>query len=953
MVKTNKPGLRARLIAAWSMTLCALMVAAQVPAQALTVAGARDAVTNGRADTVYFEKQASGAGFTGRTSGYETRIAADQVSFIVSQGQGVQGGVREHLARGSKPVRPQVLLQQLDMRFIGAASGAAVTPAQLKPGKSRYFTGGDTRAWRKDVAQYGQLRTTDAYPGIDIAYYGAGGQLEYDFVVSPGADPANIAWRYNDSAATAIAGNGDLAVTWQGAALTFKKPVAYQTIDGQRRDVPVAYQQAADGSLSFSLGGYDAAQALVIDPIVESSVLVFEGSHTQFASDADDNLYTVGTTSTGGAPSPNALLVTKRNAAGTLVYSTAIAGSEGFSYGSNIAVDGSGNVYVTGDTESPDFGGNSCTDCTIKPYMDSFAVKLDALGNLAYAKIFGGSSEDYASDIAVNTSGEVYVAGYIAYNHPSDATDSLSTTGVFQPAYGDRVGEFNGPGDGYIVKFAADGTLRAYTFLGGSSAETAWSIALDSSSNVYVAGTTSSADFPLLNPIYPALSNPTGGQDAFITKLNPGLTALGYSTYLGGGPIVFPEYTQIAYNFGSAIEVTGDGSAIVAGSTQSPHFPVTADGYDRTLGGGNDLQSDGFVARLNPAGNALDYSSYIGGSGAEEVRDMARDGRGNLYIGGFSSSSDLPLVNAFNKDNSDGYGGFLFKLNPTGSTNIFSGYTADGQVLSIATGAHKTFVLADQRFYTLNLELNTTTGTAVGTQPVDSTTGETPALLTFDSITSEGTTTLTTSTTAPALPGGYQLGNPPLYYDLETTATYSGSIQVCLSYDPAAYPDTSVLRVLHYENGAWVDITTSLDTVNHKVCGTTTSLSPFALVSRKAYTFNGFLAPFKQDEITVFKQGRTVPVKFTLTDASSGLPYGGADATLEVTKVASEVLGSSTPVETTADGSSTESNVFRYDLADEQYIYNLDTKGMSEGTYKLRALHDGKELGATTVSLKR
>ena len=423
------------------------------------------------------------------------------------------------------------------MKLVGANPTPQVEGLEELPGKSNYFLGNDPSQWRTNVPHYAKVQYKDVYPGVDLLYYGNQRQLEYDLVVAPGADPAAIELSFEGVEKLRIDAQGDLLLDTPGGEIRQHKPLIYQEVDGVRREIAGAYVLNGDRQVSFEVAAYDAGEPLIIDPV--------------------------------------------------LIYSTYLGGSfSDRSFG--IAVDASGNAYVTGDTSSSDFPTASPVQASNVGSGDAFVTKLNAAGNaLVYSTYLGGSSRDNGNGIAVDVSGNAYVTG---------RTDSANfpTASPIQAAR-------NGSNDAFVTKLNAAGNALVYsTYLGGTGFEAGFGIAVDASGNAYVAGETGSSDFPTANAIQPAYGG--GVRDAFVTKLNPAGSALIYSTYLGGS----------STEPGHGIAVDASGNAYVTGFTASTDFP-TASPVQPAFSGGN---WDAFVTKLNAAGNALVYSSYLGGMGA-------------------------------------------------------------------------------------------------------------------------------------------------------------------------------------------------------------------------------------------------------------------------------------------------------------------------------------------------
>ena len=603
-----------------------------------------------------------------------------------------KGGV----AAGLESQSPQVMR----MRLVGGnAEGHAVGLDEL-PGRSNYFIGNDPKKWRTNVASYRRVAYKDVYPGIDLVYYGNQRQLEYDFVVAAGADPNAIRFELagEGSALPRAAGgrpyqideNGDLVIALEGGAVRFHKPVVYQppaSVSSTRsaaRDskftirnselIDGRYVLTATNEIRFEVPTYDRKRPLIIDPVLSySTFLGGSGSDgaSDIALDSAGNIYVAGATSSTDFPTAGPLqgscdgcsygasdvFVAKLNPAGSaLVYSTYLGGSR-FDVGTGIAVDPAGHAYVTGVTDSLDFP-------TVKPLQakcgscgqyteNAFVAKLNPAGNaLVYSTYLGGNDMDQGNAIAADAAGNAYVTGMTT-------SSNFPTANPLQPNFTD------GGWDAFVAKLNPSGSALVYsTYLGGNDNDWGSGIALDGAGNVYVAGSTESTDFPTANPLQSAC----GGffcNDAFVAKLNPAGSALVYSTYLGGSDV----------DYGSGITVDGAGNAYVTGSSCSTDFP-TANPFQPSFDGGN---YDVFVAKLNPAGDTLVYSTYLGGSGDDEAFGIAVDAAGNAYVTGLTTSTDFPTANSFqgtcdNCSNGQSLDAFVAELSPSGSALVYSTY---------------------------------------------------------------------------------------------------------------------------------------------------------------------------------------------------------------------------------------------------------------------------------------
>jgi len=427
----------------------------------------------------------------------------------------------------------------------------------------------------------------------------------------------------------------------------------------------------------FEVAGYDRNEPLIIDPVLTYSAYL-GGSSGAFgnaiAVDSAGNAYVTGGTTSTDFPTKNPaqatqggntdVFVSKFDPAGsTLIYSTYLGGT-GDEAGSSIAVDASGNAYVTGYTGSLNFPAKNPIQATTGGGSDAFVAKLDSTGSaLIYSTYLGGSGNDFGNSITADLSGNAYVTG-------KTGSVNFPTKNPLQPASG-------GGDDAFIAKLDPAGSGLIYsTYLGGSFMDEARSIAVDAAGNAYVTGDTASLNFPTKNPFQVALGGTT---DAFLAKLDPSGSALVYSTYLGGG----------GFDQGNGIAVDASGNAYVTGQTSSTNFP-TKSAFQGTLNG-SIYQGNAFVAKFDPTGSVLVFSTYLGGSGNQNGGDqgegIAVDSTGNTYVAGLTSSSDFPLSNpiqsSFVSQSCDYYGygpytcgntAFVTELNAAGSALLFSTY---------------------------------------------------------------------------------------------------------------------------------------------------------------------------------------------------------------------------------------------------------------------------------------
>jgi hypothetical protein len=545
------------------------------------------------------------------------------------------------------------------MSFEGADTSAVPEGRQPLAGRANFLTG-DAEAWRLGVPLFGKVSYQSLYPGIDMVFGSGGRDLKSEFLVAPGADPSRISLRYVGAGKLRIEDDGSLWIPVNGEPFREQAPLVYQERDGRRLLVESRFRLDPNGALGFELGAYDRSLALVIDPVLSYSTLLggsgFD-SATAIAVDSAGSAYVAGYTDSFDFPmlSPaqnynsgsNNIFVAKLNAAGKgLIYSTYIGGSgDDRAYG--IAVDSSGNAYVTGSTTSQNFPLRYALQSRLEGSRNAFVVKLSPAGNMMdYSTYLGGSGADYGYGIAVDGSGNAYVVG--------------DTTSVSFPATGFQTG-FHGVQDAFVAKVSADGSHLVYsTYLGGSNSDHGAAIAVDSGGAAYVTGSTYSVDFPTMNPFQPHIA---GGEDAFIARLNSSGTAFLFSTYLGGsnGVVSYPEA-------GQGIALDGQGNAYVVGVTSSVDFPLL-NAEQSSLDG----WLDAFVTKVNSSGAPI-YSTYLGGSGVDVGNAIAVDSSGSAYVTGYTYSTDLPVVAALQSTFGGGCDAFLAKLSPAGSSLAYLSY---------------------------------------------------------------------------------------------------------------------------------------------------------------------------------------------------------------------------------------------------------------------------------------
>jgi hypothetical protein len=598
-------------------------------------------------------------------------FAAAGIGYAVRLG----GGQAELLLDGAE--------QTVRLELVGADSGTAVGENLLAT-RSNYLLGQDASQWVTDIANYDSVLYRGVYDGIDVRYYGNQSQLEYDFLLAPGADASQLQLRFHGSDNVSLDANGDLVLRVAGTEreLRFQAPVSYQQGTNGREDVESHYELQADGTVRIVVGAYDTSRALVVDPVLLHATYFGEGGAETalgVAVGADGSVYVTGhTTSSSGTfgtrlatgSDGNEAYVAKFNADLTsLVYATRVGGT-GNDQGTAIAVDATGNAVVTGWTRSNDFAGiSAASDQTTRDgTQDAFVFKLNAAGNaLVFSSYFGGSGNtDTGAGIAVDANGVIYAVGTV-----SDATD-----------------------DAFLNKYSATGTSLGKMLYGGSGGDGARGVAVDSAGNVYVAGQTLSSDLAIVGG---AETVRPGLEDGFLVKYSAA-GVLSYSTYIG--------HTKADTITGVAADDSG--RAYVVGHAKDPSqgFVTTAGAFATTAY----THETGFLriydTTASGAGSMV-YSTFIGGSKdaggtlsglLTEVATGVAVGGGRVAIVGHTDTSDFPTTSdAVSRTNTSGKTGFVIVLTPQGGGGndlVYGTYYGTGMATGgVAWGSNRVYVV--------------------------------------------------------------------------------------------------------------------------------------------------------------------------------------------------------------------------------------------------------------------
>lgn len=560
--------------------------------------------------------------------------------------------------------------------FVGVNPRLTVAGNEKLPGEVNYLVG-ERSKWHTNVPLYRQVEYRGIYPGVDVKYYGNAGRLENDFIIAPQRDPSEIALAISGAGVPRLSNGGEVLIKMpSGSCFELRKPRAYQTKGGEQRAVDVNYRLAGD-RIRFAVGEYDRSRDLIIDPVVLYSTYL--GGYTvlgdygaaayALATDSSGNIYVAGGEEDSKFPVTSGAIdqtsgglgqgfITKIDPTGTtLVYSAVFQVSV-----TSIAIDSKGDAYAAAVRAVPGFpttAGAFQPNALNTSAGDPLIFELNAAGNgFVYATYLGGSGEvggwDSASGIAVDSNGNAYVTG-------TTISNDFPTMNAFQPTFG------GGGSDGFITKINPTGTGLVYsTYLGGTDQDALSSIAVDASGDAYVSGYSYSTNFPTANAFQQSLNGAASHMsNAVITELNPSGSSLVYSTYLGG--------TGDAD--GTGITTDSAGNASVVGATFSCDFPLKNPFQTTCTTGPNG--AGGFVAQFDATGS-LNFSTYFGfsGSSSAEPTSVARDGSGNIYVGGVNFgggqqiSPVVPLMNPVDSNCSSA--AFVSELNATGTSLLFS-----------------------------------------------------------------------------------------------------------------------------------------------------------------------------------------------------------------------------------------------------------------------------------------
>lgn len=582
----------------------------------------------------------------------------------------------------------------LPPRVIGGRTEIAISADHPTGARANFLYGNDPRRWRTDLPLFGSIHYSGLWAGVDLTYEVEDGRLKAEYLVAPGASVERIRLRFDGD--PQILSNGTLRIRGVSGDLIEDEPLIYQSIGGERREVAGEFQKFPNGSIGFRTAEYDRTQPLLIDPAILFSGYFggdSEDNITAVRIDALNNVVAAGWTSSNNLPASNgarpnyggsvdAFIAGFLPNGGGLIYCTYLGGS-GDDRAFGIAIDSTRNVYVTGWTSSTNFPLAGAFQTRLSGTRDAFVTKLNAAGNaLVYSTYLGGSGVDVGYAIALTTCVKcAFPANSAVVAGDTTSTNLPVTSGVFQPKSG-------GSQDAFVAMISPAGSKLTFaTYLGGSGVDHASSVEVGVSGGIFVGGYTRSNNFPVVNAQQPAAA---GGQDGFVTKMNPSGSSLAWSTYLGGsaGSAGAPEEVN-------ALCIDAQSNVVVAGTTSSANFPVTAGAFQTTFGG----QTDGFIARLSNSSGVLMQSTFLGGALSDGVDALALDFHGNPYVTGFTASEDFPVQRPLQSTNAGAIDAFVVKANNTLSAitlGTYLGGSGSDAGNAIAVDSETSIVVAGQ-----------------------------------------------------------------------------------------------------------------------------------------------------------------------------------------------------------------------------------------------------------------
>jgi len=593
----------------------------------------------------------------------------------------------------------------LVLRFEGASPEA--TPVAEGPSSSRVhiYRGAQPEAWLTDIPAYGAVRWQELQPGVDVVLRDAGGRLEYDLILAPGAHLADVVVALDGALDLSLGADGALLARTEVGTLAQDIPATWQVLpDGTRQPLDAHFVLLGGQRFGFEAPGRDPERELVLDPGLTYSSYLGGANRDHvnaIARGPGSSVYLAGYTTSANFPTTpgsaqrtldgygDAFVARMDLATGALLWSTYLGGNDGVIFVEEsaraLAVDAGGAAWIAGAANSPDF---PVTPGAWQPNLagssDGFVAKLEADGTLALCTYLGGAKDDIPTCLALGNNG-VFVAG-------RTFSDGAGVGLPFPTTAGAADTSFNSiffTDDVFVTRLALTGSLTWSTLLGGVLRDEAQALAVDAAGAVTVTGLTGSSDFPTTAGAYDTSFNGSSSSklDAFVTRVSPAGNAFTWSTYFGGA-----ESDE-----GRGLALAADGGVMVAGVTESGNFPATAGAVQTLFGGG---LSDAFVARLTGDGSTLTWASLLGGSGTDAANALALDAAGQPTLAGETTSANFPVTaGSMGAGNAGGSDAFLARFAANGaalrSSGTFGG-SGDDSAAALALDVHGAGLIAGE-----------------------------------------------------------------------------------------------------------------------------------------------------------------------------------------------------------------------------------------------------------------
>lgn len=555
--------------------------------------------------------------------------------------------------------RPRIFTRQVAVKLVGANINAAVRSEGKPAYPTHFYISGNGAKWRSGVPSYHAMTFLNVYPGINCRYYYRDGQLEYDFVMAPGAEAGVIRLEFQGVERVAIDAAGDLALVTPWGDIKERAPAAYQTVDGRRQRVAVAYRRHDDGTIGFEIGEYDRGIELTIDPVLLFSTYLGGGGNDEYsvmAVGTDGRIYLSAVTNSAdfpgvsgsdSTPATDNIVVAVLDSTGGSILAAAILGPTLFGMPSGLTVGADGACWLSSVTDTSDFPQVNPMQGFGGGIIDAVLMCLSPLlDTLRFSSFVGGNGDDYLFDLAAGPGDFVTACG------GTNSSDIPGQSPTNSPA---------GHIDALLVRIDPAVPEIVWTQLyGGQEYDHFLCLALDREGAVYAGGYTSSLDYPTLNafqPIHGDADNPYFVfDDAMLTKVDAAGNMV-FSTFFGGS-------NREGIN---GIAVDDEGYIHICGVTGSIDFPLR---NERQAWQGFD---DAIIAKFTPNATDLVFSTCLGGTEQDHALGIDLDTAGNVYVTGLTFGEGFPSVNSF-QEHAGYWDVFLTEFSPSGSTIMFSSF---------------------------------------------------------------------------------------------------------------------------------------------------------------------------------------------------------------------------------------------------------------------------------------